>query len=94
MLFSCLAHKTQKGDVKRTLNVQKSSQSDKPILEYPHDLINKTVDSHLHRPESLQCMLMGVQWIKHQGSISYISSQQYFQCFQKKEGEADTMKGF
>jgi hypothetical protein len=81
MLFICLAHGPKGGDVRCMLDVQKSSQSDKPIFKCPFSLISKIAETHLHRTDSLVCMLIGVQWVFHQDSISYI----YPSLFKRKK---------
>jgi hypothetical protein len=45
MLFNCLAHGFKDGVIKCTLDVQKNSQSDKPIFECPLNLIKKIMES-------------------------------------------------
>jgi hypothetical protein len=63
ILFSHHVHGLEGGTVKCTLDVQKSSQSDKPIRECPLNLINKTGEPSLS-PASLVCMLIH-SWYLH-----------------------------
>jgi hypothetical protein len=48
IFFGCLTHGLKGGDIKYNLNVQESSQKEKPIFERPVNLINKIVKGSLH----------------------------------------------
>jgi hypothetical protein len=92
MLFSYLAHGLKVGVVKCSLNVQESSQSNKPILEHPVNLTNKTGEPSLQTYQySLHVDGSAVD-MPPSLHLSYLSTN--LSSVQKEGSEVDRTKGF